>query len=84
MTTSTTPTIDQLNRNTAGRNWLLLLRVLNTSDLAFSYQLLEPSTLKDIAGQAKAILDIEQGWDGLDLSQEEITEYRKLCADIVE
>lgn len=70
------PTVDQLNIMSASRNLLMMLRTLNTSDLAFMYMLFEKRTLGDIIDVCQGIFSDE---NALDMSPEEQEEF---CAHV--
>lgn len=53
-------TVVRMNRiATTSQVFLIILRTLNTSDLAFTYMLFKPNTLLDIVDHAESILKIE-------------------------
>lgn len=75
------PTLEALNKdNRAVRDQLLLLRILNTSDLSFLFMLYGTSTLQDIAKTAIALKaqDPDHG-----LTTEEFAEYDSYISDLL-
>lgn len=72
------PTIKQLNKHSASKNLLLLLRVLNTSDLSFTYMMFAPDTIRDIINIAQRVLKIETDANCHDLGDDYLREYNEL------
>lgn len=85
------PTVDELNHdNNSLRTHLLILRCMNTSDLAFHYMLYDARTIKGMVHQAEAHYEFcrkdpsIQGWFNDSLTMSEHEEYLKLCKDLKE
>lgn len=70
------PTVAQMNRHwTFAQTNLMLLRVLNTSDLSFMYMLYNKEAIRDILQNTSPHLDL----DGFEyLTAEEKEEYQQL------
>jgi hypothetical protein len=67
-------TVDQLNKVSAEKNYLQLLRTLVTSDLCFTYMLFSKSTLEDIVAIGNGLL-ADSGDEGPNLLLEEQAEF---------
>ena len=65
------PTLTGLNRLDCVQNCLILLRVLNTSDMMFMYMLLEWETIYDIVVVCEGLFNDENG----DLTIQQQGEY---------
>ena len=70
-------TLKELNGMTCSQNCLQLLRVLNTSDLTFMYDLLKGDTLRDITKMCEDLLDADE--DDAQLTEDERVEFRGYC-----
>ena len=79
---SNLPTLSQLNTLTPSQNNLVLLRTLFTSDMAFSYMLLNHSTITDIVNNVEGMLCIEANADCHGLTNEEHSEFSQYCKDL--
>jgi len=86
------PMLADLNREMTERNALLLLRTLNTSDLAWMYMLLAAPTIRDICEMCTALLDAPR--DGypernaapwaLDMTPNEYAEAKGYIAEMLD
>lgn len=69
------PTLKGLNQFSAVRVHFLLLRCLNTSDMTFHFQLLHPSTVRDIVGIGMRLIVLAEQEGELDFSNAEKREW---------
>lgn len=76
--------VSSLNELPASLNFLVMLRILNTSDLAFCYMIFKPETLLDIANNAARILQDEMEHNCHGLTIEEVTEFLDYCQTLRE
>lgn len=74
MTQVTLPTLEQLNTMDTEKSVLLLLRILNTSDLTFFHALFKQETCEEIVEVCQALLDQEEEYGTSSLTKEEKTE----------
>lgn len=65
MSQATLPTLQQLNNMDTEKGVLLLLRILNTSDLSFMYDCLNPATIRDLVETCVGILEASAEQSGL-------------------
>ncbi len=68
-------TLKELNELSSADNCLMLLRVLNTSDLSWMYSLFQPSTLLDIKNVCLDLMKLDQEYVASTWTAEEITEW---------
>lgn len=73
--------LQQLNTKPATTVQLQMLRCLCTSDLAFHYMLLSPTTCADIARTARSLLSLDEKST---LSKFGVEEYEGYCAQLEE
>jgi hypothetical protein len=69
------PTLTELNELTASQAMLVVLRGINTSDLAHMYMLFAPNTLRDIKYVAYNLFKEEHKHNVHELTKAEIEEY---------
>jgi hypothetical protein len=81
---STLLSVSQLNQLSCSQTHLQLLRCLFTSDLAFSYMLLEPATLQNIAANCRSLFAIELEEGCHCLTEEQCTEFDHICSALEE
>ncbi|QIG70779.1 hypothetical protein EVB91_228 [Rhizobium phage RHph_I1_18] len=76
--------VEALNKLSASQNQLVLLRVLMTSDLAFTYMLYDPKTVHDIGRVAIDLLVNEMSDDCDHMSNDEIGEFQGHISALIE
>lgn len=75
-------TLKELNELSSDKAVLLLVRVLNTSDLSFFHSVFKDSTIIDIINQCRGIIEIGDSMGSSDLTSEERAELKELLEDM--